>query len=190
MPFLFSPRPEIVTERLLLRQLNLEDAEEIFELRSNEIVNKHLNRAKATSIEDAKEFIEKITDNVNGGQSLFWAICFKDQSKLMGTICLWNFSEEENKAETGYELLPQFHGKGIMNEAFSKVIEFGFQTLKLESIEAWTTVQNDGSKKVLERNRFQRNPELESKISRAVEGPDLIIYSLSKKMFTQQVAVY
>lgn len=190
MAFLFLAFPDIVTERLFLRQLRLDDAEEIFELRTNEIVNKHLDRAKATSIEDAKEFIEKITYNVNAGQSLFWAICFKDQPKLVGTICLWNFSEEENKAETGYELLPEFHGKGIMNEAFSKVIEFGFLTLKLESIEAWTTLQNDGSIKVLERNCFQRNHGLESKINRAVEGPDLIIYSLSKKMFTRQVAVY
>jgi ribosomal-protein-alanine N-acetyltransferase len=189
MPFNFSPFPQLITDRLLLRQLSLKDAEEIFALRSDEIVNKHLDRPKATSIEDAIAFINKINFAIDANQSIFWAICFKEEAQLIGTICLWNFSEEENKTEIGYELLPQFHGKGIMQEAFVKVVEFGFQSLKLDSIEAWTTVSNSGSKKILERNYFTRDQKLESKIDRVIEGPELIIYSLSKEVFKQQVAV-
>jgi ribosomal-protein-alanine N-acetyltransferase len=189
MSLSFSPFPQLITERLSLRQLSLKDAEEIFALRSDEIVNKHLNRPKATSIEDAIAFINKINFAIDANQSIFWSICFKGESQLIGTICLWNFLEEENKAEIGYELLPQFHGKGIMQEAFLKVVEFGFQTLELNSIEAWTTVPNNGSIKILERNHFKRDQELESKIDRTIEGPELIIYSLSKEVFKQQVAI-
>lgn len=185
----FSPFPQIVTERLWLRQLSLNDAEEIFLLRTNEIVNKHLARPKARSIDDAKDFIKKINAGIESNQSVFWAICLRDQLKLIGTICMWNFSKEENKAEIGYELLPPFHGKGIMQEAFSKIAEFGFLTLQLDMIEAWTTLQNVRSVKILERNHFKRNPGLESKIDRAIEGPDIIIYSLSKQLFKQKVAV-
>jgi [ribosomal protein S5]-alanine N-acetyltransferase len=175
-----SPFPRLTTERLLLRQLAISDVDEIFFLRSDTIVNKHLGRPKATSIDDAKAFIEKIYSLVQNNQSLFWVICFAGESKLIGTICLWNFSEEENKAEIGYELLPSFHGKGIMQEAFSRVIEFGFKTLQLNSIEAWTTVQNENSTRILERNHFRRDMELESKMDRTMEGPDMIIYSLSR----------
>jgi [ribosomal protein S5]-alanine N-acetyltransferase len=185
----FSPFPQLLTERLLLRQLSLNDAEEIFALRSNEIVNKYLDRKKAESIDDAKDFIKKINLGIELNQSIFWAICLRDQFKLIGTICLWNFSHEENKAEIGYELLPQFHGRGMMQEAFLKVVEFGFHTLGLDVIEAWTTTPNESSKKILERNGFKRDLTLENKIDRTVEGTDLIIYSLSKLAFKQRAVV-
>lgn len=184
----FSPFPQIVTERLLLRQLSLNDAEEIFALRTNEIVNKHLDRSKPASLDEVKDFIKKINLGIQANESIYWAICLKEQTKLVGTICLWNFSDQENKAEIGYELLPQFHGKGMMQEAFLKVTEFAFHTLRLDTIEAWTTTSNESSKKILERNGFKRNLGLENKIDRAVEGPDLIIYSLSKDI-KQQVSV-
>jgi [ribosomal protein S5]-alanine N-acetyltransferase len=180
MPFSFLSFPQLKTERLLLRQMTLADANEIFLLRSDPIVNKHLNRPKAVSIDDATAFIQKINSLIENNQSIFWKIGSIGESKLLGTICLWNFSEEENKAEIGYELLPSFQGKGIMQEAFSKVTEFGFQSLQLDRIEAWTVVQNESSIKILERNHFKRDFGLERKIDRTVEGPDTIIYSLSK----------
>lgn len=179
----FSPFPQLVTDRLILKQLSLNDAEEVFILRSDETVNKYLDRPRATTIEDAKAFIERINLAIDTNRSIFWAISFKEDPKLIGTICLWNFSEEKNKAEIGYELLPKFHGKGIMQEAFLKVVEFGFQNLQLRSIEACTTKQNKSSIKILERNYFIRDHDLENKIDRAIEGPDLIIYSLSKENF-------
>lgn len=183
MSICFSPFPSLETNRLSLRRLCIEDAEEIFILRTNEIVNQYLDRPRATSTEDAKAFINKINLAIDANHSLFWAICFKGQSKLIGTICMWNFSEEKDKAEIGYELLPQFHGKGIMQEVLLRIIDFGFQTLQLINMEAWTTNQNVASKKILERNHFTRNHDLEKKIDRAIEGPDLIVYSLSKESF-------
>lgn len=180
MPFNFSSFPQLNTERLVLRKLAMTDADEIFLLRTDPIVNKHLGRQKAGSIDDAKAFIEKINTAIQNNQSLFWGICFGEENQLRGTICLWNFSEEENKAEVGYELLPSFHGKGIMQEAISKIIEFGFQTLQLNSIQAWTVSQNRNSIRVLERNHFKRDFNQESKIDRAMESPDTIIYSLLK----------
>ena len=180
MSFNFTPFPPFTTKRLLLRQLSLEDAHEIFLLRSDPIVNKHLGRTPATSVDDATAFIEKINTYIANNQSIFWGISFKEKNKLIGTICLWTFSEEENKAESGYELLPQFHGKGIMQEAFLKVMEFGFQTLLLNSVDAWTVQQNKSSIKILERNHFKRNIKLETKIDWSVVGPDCIIFSLAR----------
>jgi len=71
-----------------------------------------------------------------------------------------------------------------MQEALTKVIEFGFTGLNLNSIEAWTVLQNKNSIKILNRNGFKRNADLESTIDRSVEGPDLIIFSLSRKDYS------
>jgi ribosomal-protein-alanine N-acetyltransferase len=180
MPLNFTSFPELTTERLLLRRLTKDDAPQIFALRSSDVVNKYLDRPKAKSIEDAHDFIKRIDFGVDGRESMYWAICLLGQSELAGTISLWNFSDEGTKAEIGYELLPQFHGKGIMQEALLKVIDYGFRNLQLQLIEAWTVIQNLKSIKILERNDFKRDFSAESGIDRGVEGDDRIIYSLKK----------
>ena len=184
----FTPFPELFTERLYLRQLKTEDASEIFLLRSDAVVNKYLERPKATHIDEAKEFIEKINSFVKNDQSVLWAICPRDQGHLLGTICLWNFQLEKNCAEIGYELLPEFHGRGIMQEAFLKVLDFGFNTLQLQTIEAWTAAPNLNSIKILERNRFKRDFELESAIDKSTEDANRVIYSLNKYEFSLQAS--
>src|SRR5579871_6749068 len=115
----FIPFPNLKTERLIFRQLNADDKDEIFKLRSDESVNQFLDRPKANSIDDALQFIDKIDGFIKNGESIMWAIVLKDDPKLIGTICLWNFQNENTEAEIGYELLPEFQGKKIMQEAIS-----------------------------------------------------------------------
>src|SRR5215203_266008 len=179
----FSPFPQLLTKRLLLRELTILDADQIFSLRSNDIVNRYLDRPKANSLEDAKTFIQKIISASSNNHSIYWAICFLNQPKLIGTICLWNFSQQRDKAEIGYELLPEFQNKGIMQEAFSTVLHFGFEVLKIDMIEAWTVQQNEGSIRILIRNHFERNIEMEDKMDRSKDGPDTVIFCLTQKNY-------
>ena|ERR1051325_1908500 len=159
----FHPFPELSTERLRLRQLTLGDAGEIFRLRSDERVNKYIDRPSAQSIDDAIAFINKINQGIANNESLYWAITMKGESKLIGTISLWNISKEESKAEIGYELIPEYHGKGLMQEAFARAIEYICEVLKVETVEAWTHSKNLASSKILERTGFKRDHEAEAK---------------------------
>lgn len=179
----FSPFPVLQTERLVLRQLTMQDEKEIFLLRSDENVNKYIDRPPAVSLEDAQKFIEKINRGIAGNESLFWAIHFKNDAQLIGTICCWNFCKEEERAEIGYELLPFFQGKGIMQEAVSAVIQFGFQTMQLQSVEAWLKPQNLRSVNVLERNEFKRNIEAEKRLSEVEKADGIVAYCLNKSDF-------
>ena len=152
----FTPFQVLKTERLLLRQLRSTDDKEIFALRSNDDVNKYLDRKPGKSIDDAKNFIQTINENIRRNNSVYWAITLNGADKLIGTICLFNFSEDHSKAEIGYELLPDFQGKGIMQEAISKVIDFGFQHARLQSIEAYTHSENQSSTRLLEKLSFKK----------------------------------
>lgn len=153
----FKPFPVLKTERLTLRQLVSGDANEIFALRSNEIVNKYLDRKRSGSIDDAKTFIQTITENIQKNDSIYWAITLTGTDKLIGAICLFDFSDNNLKAEIGYELLPDFQGKGIMQEAASKVIDFGIQHIGLNSIEACTHSENQASTRLLEKFNLKKN---------------------------------
>jgi ribosomal-protein-alanine N-acetyltransferase len=93
---------------------------------------------------------------------------------------LWNISREENKAEVGYELLPDFQGKGIAQEAMLVVLDYGFNIMLLNKIEAYTHKENSASQKLLEKFGFVRDIQEESKIDFPVENPNTLVYSLFK----------
>lgn len=147
--------PEIETERLSLKRLEKTDWEQVSFLRSDENVNEFVDRPSAATKEKALAFIERINGRVDGQSSYYWKITESSEDKMIGSICLWNFSEDAAKAEIGYDLHPDYQGKGIMNEALVRITEFGFQTLKLNLIEAYTHSQNERSRRLLERNGFK-----------------------------------
>jgi [ribosomal protein S5]-alanine N-acetyltransferase len=153
----FTPFPVLKTERLTLRQLISSDDKEIFALRSDDNVNKYLDRKPAKSIDDAKNFIQTINENIQRNDSVYWAITLNGTDKLIGTICLFDFSNDNLKVEIGYELLPGFQGKGIMQEAASKVIDFAIQHIGLNSIDAYTHSENQSSIRLLEKLNFKRH---------------------------------
>jgi [ribosomal protein S5]-alanine N-acetyltransferase len=151
----FSPFPVLKTKRLVLRPLTIADADEIAALRSNEAVNKYLERVKTTSAEEALLFIDKINNSISNNQSIYWVIALQETNQLIGTICFWNIVTTEDTAEIGYELLPDYHGKGIMQEAITAVISFGFREMQTKSITAFPLATNIASIKLLEKNDFK-----------------------------------
>jgi len=157
----FTPFPILTTNRFVLRELTQNDAKEIFDLRTDTQVNKFLDRDMAKSIDDAKKFIHTIQINVQKNNAVLWAIAFNDRPGLVGTICYWNISTENDTAEIGYEMLPAFQRMGIMQEVFPEVIRYGFEKMKLQSIEAYTASENERSTRLLEKNSFILKGKLE-----------------------------
>jgi len=145
---------KIRTERLLLRRLKQSDWEVISYLRSDTDINRFVKRSSAESKEKALEFISKISNGIKKQDIYYWSISEKGNSEMIGSICLWNFSEGKETAEIGYDLCHKFQQKGIMNEALKSVLNFGFNDLNIEVIEAFTHKENLSSKKLLERNKF------------------------------------
>jgi len=150
----FDSFPLLQTPRCILRPLEFADEAAVFSLRSSDEVNQYLDRKKATSTEDAKEFIGRIRLLYDSGEVFFWAIEWKETAELVGTITLWNINRAECKAEVGYELLPPFQGRGIMNEVLKEVIRFGFEKMQLVQIEAMLSPLNAKSVKLLEKQGF------------------------------------
>lgn len=149
-----SPYENLMTDRLVLRQLVDEDVQQIAALRSNELVCRYLGRPILQHSSEAIAFIDRIKDGYANGTAYYWAICLKGAQELMGTICLWNFSAGNTVAEVGYELLPEHHGNGYMQEALAAVCMYGSTSLRLSVIDAFTHRDNTPSKNLLERNGF------------------------------------
>ena len=178
----FNSFPSITTNRTILRQLVIEDGTEIFKLRSDDRVNEFLGRPFTVSYQEAQLFIQERNKGIKNNECLYWGIVLKNNpAKIIGTICLWNFSNDHYIAEIGYELSPNFQGIGIMQEAILSVIEFGFRNLKLETITAVSHVQNAKSIKLLEKCNFTSHHKSEHKWLKEQELTNMVIYILNNK---------
>ncbi len=146
----FLPFPEIKTERLFLRKVNEQDLQQIFLLRSDKEVMKYIDKKKAENLKEAEEFLKMVDDSLETGNGILWGIELKENpGLLMGYICYWRLVKEHYRAEVGYTLLPEYWNKGIMTEALSEIIIFGFNSMKLHSIEARINPANKASASLL-----------------------------------------
>ena len=177
----FNPFPNLETERLLLRRVDTNDIKEIFALRSNPETMKYIPRPLLKTDEDALEHIAMIDTKIETNEGINWAITLKDNPKLIGVIGHYRIKPEHYRAEIGYMLVPEFHGKGIVSEALKEVVNYGFKIMKLHSIEAIIDPENHGSAKVLEKNGFVKEAHL--KENKFFEGRflDTVIYSILNK---------
>ena len=174
----FTPFPILTTSRLVLRKITTDDVPELFIIRSDERIMKHIDRPRAKTNEDVNAFINLINNFEKNNDAINWAICFKDNPKLIGNVCFWRIEKENYRAEIGYTLHYDYWGKGIMNEVIKEVINYGFKEMKLHSIEANINPENEASAKLLEKNKFTR--EAYHKENYFFEGKflDTVIYSL------------
>jgi len=153
----FHPFPELKTERLVLRRLTLDDKEAMFFLRSDKRVLQFLQKEPAASLKEAEDFIHRILGDMDNNEAIMWAITLEENpGHLIGTICYWRIQKEHHRAEIGYVLHPDYWQKGIMKEAIQKVLDYGFNTLQLHSVEGRINPDNKPSAATLESTGFIR----------------------------------
>ena len=145
------------TDRLILCTWEITDLDDFFEYSSVEGVGEKAgwehHKSKDKSLEILKMFIE---------EKKVFAIVLKENQKVIGSIGIEELSEELDKdldnllgRELGYVLNKDYWNKGIMKEAISKVVDYCFNTLKLNFLMASYFNHNIASKKVLENLNFK-----------------------------------
>jgi ribosomal-protein-alanine N-acetyltransferase len=177
----FHPFPQIITNRLLLREISRTDVTEMFNLRSSENIMQFIDRPRAITKEDALCFIDVIKTALAKDEGITWAITFKNNPKLIGTIGFWRMQKENYRAEIGYMLHDLFHRQGIMQEAIAAVLRYGFDVLKLHSIEANLNPANIASAKLLEKNNFVLEAHFKENYYFNGRFLDSLVYSLLSK---------
>lgn len=154
-PFDFSTFPILETDHFTLRRLKLTDAAAIYELRSDVEVAALTGKAPYESLADAIAYVNKIDHLVNNNESIYWVIADEETGPMIGAVCMWDFHIENKTIEMGYELLPEFRGKGIMMEAIPRAIQYAFEVMGVETIVAFPSSENPASVKLLEKLNFK-----------------------------------
>ncbi len=174
----FDPFPIIETDRLILRRTESEDARDYFALRSSPEAMKHICKPLHKSIDDTIKMIDNINEMISTNEGISWAVCFKSDHKMIGSVSFHRIEKEHYRAEIGYMLHPKFWQQGIVSEAVKAIIDYGFKILNLHSIEAHIDPTNVGSEKVLQKFKFEKEAYFKENYFYDGQFLDTAVYSL------------
>lgn len=172
----FGEIPQLETERLILRKIDLDDAEELYLYASDEEVTKSVTWETHSSLSDTVEFINSFLPQYDAP----WGIELKENGQFIGTIHFVWWEPKHNSAEIGYVLSREYWGTGIMTEAAKSIITFGFESMDLVRIQARCFLENDGSERVMKKLGMSFEGINRKVIFVKGEYKDLKVYSLLK----------
>ncbi|MEK5231935.1 GNAT family protein [Lysinibacillus sp. FSL K6-0232] len=181
--FEFKDFPTLATERLILRKGIVDDCQDILALYADENVVKYLPLTLFTATEDAiaeLNWYDKIFREQTG---LRWVIEEAKTKKVIGTCGYLNYEKVHNRIEIGYDLNPEYWGKGLMQEALSNIIHFAFTAMEINKIEAKIEPENIASIKLLEKLRFAKEGVLRQHEFEKGKYVDLAIFSILKNEY-------
>jgi len=148
----------IETERLLLRELFPSDDLGMFELDSNPEVHKYLGNNPVTDIEESREAIANIRQQYIDNGIGRWAVILKETNEFIGWSGLKlekNVNGHDQFYDLGYRFIQKHWGKGYAIETANAFVNYGFNKLNLDAINAYADAVNKASRNVLEKAGLQ-----------------------------------
>ena len=151
----FERFPVLETERLHLRESRPEDAQATLAVLSSEDVCRYYDLSPLTLLDEAVGLIAGRAAAFMREERIRWALARREDDVVIGSCGLSRWDEEAGQAEVGYELAPAWQGQGLMREALSAVLTFGFQQMQLQKVEANVVPENGPSLRLLRRLGFR-----------------------------------
>lgn len=150
-----SQFPTLKTRRLVLRQPASDDVLPFFKHRADPKVNQYLSENYAhQDKQQTAALLDRMREDFQNQEGIAWVISPENSLAFIGIICLWNYDKADRKAEIGFSLNSEFHGKAFMSEALEAVLDHAFNHLHFTMLEAFTSQDNLPSIKLLRRSNF------------------------------------
>lgn len=146
--------PILETERLILRPLTVEDAEEVYQNWSGDPeVAKFMRWSTHENVEVTREWLKEVEQNTNSDTVYDWGFVRKADNKLIGSGGLY-FKEEHGCFELGYNIMRDCWRQGYTSEAAATIVAFAFKTLGETRLHCCHAIENPNSGKVMEKVGF------------------------------------
>jgi RimJ/RimL family protein N-acetyltransferase len=143
--------PRLETQRLILREITVNDALRITTLLNNHKISRYLSRVPYPyTVDDANEWIGLIREKYKDEKQINFAIVEKNSQTYMGSIG-FNTNKEHNRASIGYWLGEEYWGRGFVTEAGKELLKYGFEVLDLHRIYCSHFDANPASGKVMQK---------------------------------------
>jgi len=169
--------PTLHGERVRLRPLRPEDDADLLRVFSDDAHLRYWSHGALDGLDAARRYREEIEAAVRDGASGKWAIA-DASDRLIGTVSLYAWRQQNRRGEIGYALSPDHAGRGLAREAVRTLLRFAFETLDLHRIEADVDPENGGSIRLLERLGFRYEGRLRERWFTFGSWKDSLVYGL------------
>lgn len=141
----------IETERLVLRRLELADAEMMLRnWTGDDKVTRFLRWDAHKTIDDTERMILQWINNYQDDSTYYWGMYLKN-NEMIGSTGITITSEYDFKGELGYKIGSNWWNQGYSSEAARAVIDYMFRNTDIERIGSFCSVENPASRKVMEK---------------------------------------
>lgn len=155
----FIQFPTLLTDRLHLRQLKLEDTQSIFEYKSRNDTQEFPRIEMHTTISESQKFLESCIQKYSDKKGIYWAITVCPDDSIIGTVALCAMHGDDwmnHRAEISFVLSSEYQQKGIMTEACRAIINYAFLNWRpLQRIHAEIASTNEPSLKMSRKIGFK-----------------------------------
>jgi len=178
---------QIKSDRLMMRQLRIEDADSVFAYRSNAVVNQYQGWIP-TTINDVRDFItNKVSPEINlPGTWVQFVIIIKDNNQLIGDIGIHFLDSDAFQVELGCTLNKDHHGKGYATEALKEIINYLIDEWNKHRIIASIDPRNLPSVSLFERLGFRKEAHFRESYFMNGEWQDDLVYAILKDEWNEK----
>lgn len=152
----------LLTSRLLLHELTLDDAGDLFAVRGDPEVMAYWDWPPDPSPGVTRTLVAAMIQEVSHGHANYWTLRLRSDHAFVG-LCDLSDIQANDSADLGFMLARRYWGQGLAREAVATILEFARQ-LGLKSVSARVHEGNERSVRLLERSGFvatQPSPHLE-----------------------------
>lgn len=169
---------EYETERFRLRQLTKSDAESLYRNLSDPALMQFYDMPALQSPDQAEDLLAQWRAAEIAGTGCRWGIAARNTGRFIGTVGYHAIENLHARCEIGYEINPEYWGRGIMSEIFPHVLQHAFDVLRLDRIGALVSPGNIASERLLRKFGFCAEGTLRHYFRSGAEPADALSFSL------------
>ena len=174
---------QIITDRLILRQLTPEVYDYVFQTYSSASLLHFFGLSTQEELDLERKKYQNGLSTYNR-KFLYFQLLDKLHGNIIGWCGYHTWYIDHYRAELGYALFDDAHkGKGLMSETLVPIIKYGFEQMNLNRIEAFVGPENTASNKLLQKFHFVKEGQMRSHFFKNNQMEDSIVYSLLRSEF-------
>jgi len=181
----FGELPDIQTERLLLRKVTIDDAPDLLVSTSDPEVARYTTWEPYDSVKQAEDFLRSVISNYERDEPANWGLELRENERFIGMCGFMadSWDPEHARASLGYAIGREHWGRGLVSEAVRAAIQFGFEKLSLNRIEARCVAENTASERVMQKAGMGYEGTLRDYVFRKGRYWDYRVYSILRREY-------
>lgn len=179
----FSLLPRLECPQVVLREIKMRDAQDLFEYCSDPQVSRHVLWDAYKAPSQARDYIRFVRRQYRQGFPGTFAIELRETGKVIGTIGFMWINPEHRSCEVGYSLNRKYWNRGYTTQALKRLIRYAFEELHLNRVEAQFEINNIASGRVMEKAGMHYEGTLRQRLKNKGRFVDVKLYAILSKDF-------